>query len=54
MMTPAPFYDLLRQSLALYDRNQVQGFALFAGDVLSTMNATTWQEWDLPGNLDRV
>ena len=48
---PAPFYDLLNQSIALYDANLVSGFFLFAGTVLSKMNASLWREWDLPGHL---
>ena len=50
-MPPAPFYDLLEQSVALYDAGAVQGFYLFAGSVLQNMNASLWAEWDLPGHL---
>ena len=50
-MEPEPFYDLLSQSVALYDANVIQGFYTFAGSVLQSMNASLWQTWDLPGNL---
>jgi len=49
---PAPFYDLLRQSVDMYDDGRVQGFFLFAGSVLKSMNSSLWQEWDLPGQLE--
>lgn len=48
---PGPFYDLLEQSISLYDANVVQGFYAFAGSVLHSMNQTLWQTWDLPGHL---
>ena len=49
---PAPFYDLLRQSVDMYDDGRVQGFFLFAGSVLKSMNSSLWQKWDLPGHLE--
>jgi hypothetical protein len=48
---PAPFYDLLAQSVDLYDTNVIQGFYAFAGSVLQDMNSSLWQAWDLPGHL---
>ena len=50
-LRPAPFYDLLRQSLTMYDDNRVQGFYTFAGNALSRMNASLWAEWALPTHL---
>jgi hypothetical protein len=57
-MTPAPFWDLLAQSLPLYDSGQIQGFYVFAGDVISDgadsrshMNTTIWGEFDLENQL---
>ena len=51
-MRPAPFYDLLTQSVAMYDVNQIQGFYVFAGTTLSRMNASVWAEWELPSHLN--
>jgi hypothetical protein len=48
---PAPFYNLLEQSVDLYDRNIIQGFYVFAGSVLSSMNATLWDSWDMEAKL---
>ena len=50
---PAPFYDMLAQSVDLYDANVIQGFYLFAGSVLQDMNSSLWNQWDLPGHLRR-
>jgi hypothetical protein len=48
---PAPFYDILAQSVGMYDANEIQGFYAFAGSVLRDMNSSLWQEWDLSGHL---
>ena len=50
---PAEFYQLLAQSIDLYDQGLVQGFFVFAGSVLQKMNASLWAAWDIPGFLDR-
>lgn len=50
---PAPFYDMLAQSVDLYDANVIQGFYLFAGSVLQDMNSSLWNQWDFPGHLRR-
>ena len=36
----------------MYDDGRVQGFFIFAGSVLKSMNSSLWQEWDLPGHLE--
>jgi hypothetical protein len=51
---PAPFYDLLSQSVELYDAGQISGFYVFAGSVLRDMNSSLWQQWDLPGRLEKL
>ncbi len=48
---PAPFYNLLEQSVDLYDRNLIQGYYVFAGSVLSSMNASLWESWDMEAKL---
>ena len=48
---PAPFYECLDQSIDMYDRNEIQGFYVFAGSVLQSMNASLWKNWDLRGHL---
>ena len=50
---PAPFYDLLSQSISMYDSNDIQGFYTFAGSVLQQMNSSLWKQWDLPGHLEK-
>ena len=50
---PEPFYDILSQSIALYDTNLIQGFYVFAGSVLQDMNSSLWKDWDLPGHLQQ-
>jgi hypothetical protein len=50
-LPPAPFYDMLEQSVALYDDNRAQGFYIFAGNQLSRMNRTQWESWRLPAKL---
>lgn len=52
-LPPRPFYELLNTSLELYDASQIAGFFVFAGSVLSKMNHSLWQTWDLPGHLQR-
>ena len=52
-LTPGPFYDLLAQSVDLYDANVVQGVYIFAGSVLQAKSSSWWQRWDLPGHLQR-
>jgi hypothetical protein len=48
---PGPFYECLDQSIEMYDRNQIQGFFVFAGSVLRNMNASLWKVWGLPSHL---
>lgn len=52
MLSPAPFYDLLRQSIALYDEGLIGGCYLFAGSTLARMNASHWAAVGLPAWLD--
>jgi hypothetical protein len=51
---PSPFYDMLEQSIELYESMQAQGFFLFAGTQLSLMNASLWQHWALPEHLEKL
>ena len=53
-LPPAPFYDLLRQSIAMYAAGAAQGFFLFAGTSLHAMNASLWAQWALPSRLQRA
>ena len=50
-LAPAPFYDLLHQSIDLYAAGTAQGFFVFAGTSLHAMNASLWAEWALPSRL---
>jgi hypothetical protein len=51
-INPDIFYELLNQSIDLYDRAEIEGFFLFAGSVLEQMNSTMWERWDIPSHLD--
>ena len=53
-LQPGPFYDILEQSITLYDQGEVQGFYLFAGTSLAQMNASLWDEWALPDTLEQT
>eukprot|EP00037_Helgoeca_nana_P020522 m.203961 g.203961 ORF g.203961 m.203961 type:complete len:581 (-) comp25298_c0_seq1:111-1853(-) len=64
-MQPEPFYSVLNTSIDLYDSNEIQGFYVFAGTVLSDsnstlkgsrshMNATEWKRWDIGNRLAAV
>ena len=64
-MKPEPFYSVLNTSVTLYDTNLIQGFYVFAGDVISDsnstlkgsrshMNATEWQRWDLGNQIASI
>eukprot|EP01052_Picozoa_sp_SAG31_P044151 SAG31_NODE_7596_length_1644_cov_1.820712_2_plen_227_part_01 len=50
-LPPPSFYDMLSQSIELYDRNEIEGFFVFAGNALQGMNATEWQAYNLPAHL---
>lgn len=51
LLTPAPAYDMLQQSMELYNSGQVSGFYWFSGTALGALNETDWLRWDLPGWL---
>jgi alpha-galactosidase len=53
-LPPASFYDTLSQSIDLYDTNQIEGFFVFSGSSLQAMNASEWQNFDLPNHLQRT
>jgi hypothetical protein len=53
-LPPASFYDTLSQSIDLYDTNQIEGFFVFSGSSLQAMNASEWQDFDLPNHLQRT
>jgi hypothetical protein len=52
-LPPPSFYDMLSQSIELYDRNEIGGFFVFAGNALRTMNATEWKAYDLSARLSQ-
>ena len=51
---PDTFYELLNQSIDLYDRAEIEGFFLFAGSILEQMNRTMWERWDIPSHLENT
>lgn len=50
-LPPSSFYDMLEQSIEMYDRLSIEGFFVFAGSALQTMNASEWAAYDMPAQL---
>eukprot|EP00039_Didymoeca_costata_P015795 m.273647 g.273647 ORF g.273647 m.273647 type:complete len:485 (-) comp16282_c0_seq8:582-2036(-) len=55
-LKPAPFWDMVNQSLGLYGNRSIgmEGFYIFAGDAIPQMNTSTWETFDLVGNLEKM
>ena len=50
---PEPFWDIISQSIALYDSSVIQGSYIFAGDVLANMNSSLWSAYAFEEHLSR-
>ena len=53
-LPPASFYDMLTQSIDMYEQTTVQGFFIFSGSALHDMNASTWKAFDIPTHLEAL
>lgn len=50
---PEPFWDMVSQSIELYDTSLAQGSYIFAGDVLASMNSSLWAAYAFEEHLSR-
>eukprot|EP00041_Stephanoeca_diplocostata_P012944 m.218609 g.218609 ORF g.218609 m.218609 type:complete len:516 (-) comp19157_c0_seq7:2606-4153(-) len=53
-LPPAPFKDMLTQSIAMYDAGSLEGFFMFADDLIPGMNVSFWDTWALPEMLNEL
>lgn len=53
-LPPSSFYDMLSQSIELYDAAEIEGFFVFSGSALQTMNTSEWELYNIPEHLEKL